>query len=185
MRYFIGFLVTVGLIIILIILLFNGGDSPNKVEETRKQLIDYATTDSEVIMTVDGPINAVSQHQSLRVIVDRSNVRYEEMTGYDGQVVESRLFANTDNAYDAFLHALQHAGFTRGTDTAALRDDVGYCPLGQRYIFELKNDGQQLQRYWATSCGNPKTYLGELTLTLTLFQAQVPDFALLSEGLNL
>lgn len=181
MRYFIGFLVTVGLVIILIILLFNGGGK-SRVPNTTKTLTDYATTDSNVSMTIAGPINAVSLHQELRVTVDSNNVTFEQIAGYDGQVVNTQVFANTDSAYDAFLHALQHAGFTRGDNAPALKDDVGFCSTGQRYIFELNDSGKQLQRYWASSCGNPKTYQGALNLTMTLFQAQVPDYSNLASS---
>jgi hypothetical protein len=183
MRYFIGFLVTVGLVIILVILLFNGGGK-SKVPHTTKTLTDYATTDSNVSMTIAGPINAVSVHREQRVTVDRNNVTFEQMTGYDGQVVDTQVFANTDSAYDAFLHALQHAGFTRGNNSKALQDDVGFCSTGERYIFELNDDGKRLQRYWSSSCGSPKTYQGSLNLTLTLFQAQVPNYSTLSTGVH-
>ncbi len=184
MRYFIGFLVTVGLVIILIILLFSGGGK-SKVPNTTKTLTDYATSDAEVSMTIAGPINAVSEHQELRVIVDRNNVTYQQMTGYDGEVVSTQVFANTESAYDAFLHALQHAGFTRGNNAKALQDDVGFCSTGQRYIFELTQNGDNLQRYWATNCGGTKTYLGSLNLTLTLFQAQVPGYSNLTANTQL
>lgn len=183
MRYFIGFLVTVGLIIVLIILLFSGGEK-SKVPNTTKTLTDYASTDAQVSMTIAGPINAVSEHQELRVIVDRNNVTYQQIAGYDSEVVNTQIFTNTDSAYDAFLHALQHAGFTRGDNTPALRDDVGYCSTGQRYIFELDENDKNLQRYWASSCGKPKTYLGALNLTLTLFKAQVPGYENLTSSLQ-
>ena len=184
MRYFIGFLVTIGLVIILIVLLFNGGKKSD-VPNTTKQLIDYANTDAEVSMTIAGPINAVSQHQQLRVIVDRNNVTYQQIAGYDDEVTSTQIFANTESAYDAFLHALQHAGFTRGNNAKALKDDVGFCSTGQRYIFELTENDRSLQRYWATNCGGTKTYLGSLNLTLTLFQAQVPGYSNLTANTQL
>lgn len=183
MRYFIGFLVTVGLIILLIILLFNGGGK-SKVPSTSKSLTSYASTNAQVSMTIDGPINATSEHDQVRITVDRDNVMYEHIKGYDGQVVDTQIFANTENSYDAFLHALLHAGFTNGNNSPALRDESGYCPTGQRYIFELTQDSDTLERYWATSCGKPKTYLGLVDLTKTLFQAQVPGYDVLTQNIN-
>lgn len=183
MRYFIGFLVTVGLVIILIILLFSGGGK-SKVKTTEKPLIDYANTDAQVSVTVDGPVNAVSEHQAIRITVDRDNVTYQALQGYDGQVTDTQIFANTESAYDVFLHALQHAGFTRGNNNPALKDERGYCSLGDRYIFELTQNGDDLQRYWASSCGSPKTYLGNLSLTLTLFQNQVPNYGQVSKNVT-
>lgn len=185
MRYFIGFLVTVGLIITLIILLFNGGGGKHEVSNTQKTLTSYANTDAEVSMTLAGPIVASSNYQQIQITVGRDNVTYQQYSGYDGQVVNTQIFANTENSYDAFLHALQHAGFTRGDSNPDLKDDVGYCSTGQRYIFKMNQDGDQLQRYWATSCGGTKTYLGALNLTLTLFQAQVPNYNELISTTNL
>jgi hypothetical protein len=184
MRYFIGFLVTIGLIIILIILLFTGGGK-SKVPSTTKTLDSYASTDAQVGLTIDGPINAISEHEQVRITVDRSNVIYEHIKGYDGQVVDTQIFANSENSYNVFLHALLHAGFTRGDNTPALRDERGYCATSNRYIFELKQGNDNLERYWATDCGNPKTYLGLLNLTITLFQAQVPAYENLTESLQL
>jgi hypothetical protein len=184
MRYFIGFLVTVGLIIILIILLFSGSGKP-KVADTARSLNSYASTDAQVSITIDGPVNANSLHQQVRVIVDSNDVTFQSIAGYDGNVVNSQSFANTENAYNVFLHALTFAGFSKGDINPALRNETGYCSLGNRYIFELTQDGKNLQRYWATSCSGAKTYLGNVSLTLTLFQAQVPNYNELTSGISL
>lgn len=182
MRYFIGFLVTIGLIIVLIILIFGGG---GKKAPTGKKLEDYASTDAQVSMTIDGPVNAASLHQQVRIIVDSNNVTYERIVGYDGNVVDTQLYANTQNSYDVFLHALRHAGFTQGINDPALKDERGYCALGTRYIFELTQGGNTLERYWATTCGNPKTYSGNISTTLTLFENQVPDYQQRTAGIAL
>jgi hypothetical protein len=184
MRYFIGFLVTVGLIILLIVLLFHGGGK-SKVPSTSKTLTSYASTNAQVSLTIDGPINATSLHEQIRITADNANVTYEHIKGYDGQVIDTQIFANTENSYDVFLHALLHAGFTKGDNAAALRDERGYCPTGDRYIFELKQDNHSLERYWATTCGKPKTYLGAVDLTVRLFQAQVPGYENLTQGIEL
>lgn len=182
-RYFIGLFIALGLIIILIILLLSGG---NKTGPTSKRLVDYANTDAQVSVLIDGPVNAVSLHRQIRITVDNTNVTYEALQGYDGDATDTQIFANTQSAYDAFLHALQHAGFSLGDNSPALKDERGYCPLGRRYIFELTQDGNTIQRYWATSCGSaPKTYLGSRVLTLNLFQAQVPNYNRLSQGVKL
>lgn len=181
-RYFIGLFIALGLIILLIILLLSGGKKSNA---PTKKLYDYASTDAQVSVTIDGPINAASLHQQIRIIVDNTNVTYEQIQGYDGNVVDTHLYANTENSYNAFLHALRHAGFSAGDNNPALsKDGLGYCPTGQRYIFELTQDDNNLQKYWNTSCGGgPKTYLGNTPLTLTLFRAQVPDYNQLTNGL--
>lgn len=184
MRYFIGFMVVLGLVILLIILLLGGGGKHRAAIGTRN-LVDYASTDAQVSMTIDGPVNAVSLHQQIRVTVDKNDVTFEQMSGYDGNVVNTQIFANTESAYNVYLHALGHAGFTLGDNNPALRDESGYCALGDRYIFELTQDGKILERYWSTSCGNTKTYKGNLSLTLTLFQNQVPGYSNLTGNVQL
>jgi len=179
MRYFIAFLVTMGLIFLLVFLLFGGSSKP-KVLPIHKTLHSYALTDAQVQLTIDGPINAVQNHQEVQITVDRNNVTYEQLQGYDGNVVNMQTYDNTENAYTVFLFALARAGFTQGSNDPTLSDERGFCPLGDRYIFQLMQDGNTIERYWATNCGSPKTYLGLLNVTLSLFQAQVPNYSKLT-----
>jgi hypothetical protein len=185
MRYFIGFLITVGLIILLIILLVGGGGK-SKVPQTHKTLPSYATSDAVARLTIDGPINAAQSHEQVQITVGRDEVVYDQFKGYDGAVVKQQTYDSTQNAYSNFLYALSHAGFTLGTkNTAQTGDERGQCPLGSRYVFELQQDGQDVERFWATSCGKPKTYEGNLSLTLQLFKDQVPDYSQLTQNLHL
>jgi hypothetical protein len=175
-RYFIGFIVTIGLIVLLIVLLFSGGSKP-KATVTPKTLTSYANTDATVRLTIDGPINAQQTHNQVQITVDREDAQFALLQGYNGSVIKSQTYANTENAYDAFLHALEHAGFTEGNTASGLSDESGYCPTGDRYIFELMNNDQDLERYWTTSCGGtPKTFGGKLNLNLTLFEQQIPTY---------
>jgi hypothetical protein len=136
-------------------------------------------------MTIVGPIVAPQNHNEVQISVNQSNTTFELMQGYDGNVVSSKSYNNTEASYDAFLHALQVADFTKGSNAADLRDDGGYCSTGDRYIFELIQNGSDLERYWVTNCSAPKTYGGNANLTISLFEAQVPDYSTLSENANL
>jgi hypothetical protein len=182
-RYFIAFIAAIILIILLIMLIFHGGSKP-KVSKTNKALDTYASTNAEVILTIDGPINADQEHQSASITVSSDSTVYEQIQGYQGDVVKQESYPNNVDAYSNFLYALEHAGFTDGNSASDLANEKGYCPLGDRYIFELSQNGQNLERYWATSCGGIKTYNGSLGLTLTLFQDQVPDYQDLTNNLN-
>ncbi|HVX57204.1 MAG TPA: hypothetical protein VHA37_05720 [Candidatus Saccharimonadales bacterium] len=182
-RYIISFFVTLGLIALLIILLLSGGNKPKT--PGGQTLPSYASTDAQVSVLIDGPINADSLHNQILITVDNTNVTYEHLTGYDGTSVDTRVYSNTEAAYDAFLHALYHAGFTEGNNDPKLRDESGYCPTEDRYIFELTQDNNTLERYWNTTCNHTKTYEGDTGLTLRLFKAQVPDYNALTQNIAL
>lgn len=185
MRYYIGFLIAIGLAIVLILLLFAGGGKPKSVVSIRHPhtLNSYASTDAEVSLTVDGPINADSLHQSYKVSVSNSEVNYEQFQGYNGTLVSSTSYANNENAYYAFLSALTVAGFTSGNRNPALSDNTGRCPLGTRTNYRLMQDGQTLENFWSSSCGGG-TFLGNRGLTTQLFRAQFPQFGKLTKTIN-
>lgn len=178
-RYFFGFLVTIGLVILLIVLIFSGGSS-KKPSSVPQKLSPYATTDAFVRMTIDGPVTAPQDHKVIRVTVNNSIIRFEKLVGYDGHVVDTHTFANTVNSYTVFLRSLTKMGYLKGVDDAALKDSSGYCPAGNTYNFDLNKDNKTITHYWASNCGGIKTYLGNLSSTVALFEAQIPDYDTLS-----
>jgi hypothetical protein len=185
MRYFIGFLVTILLIVLLIFMLVSGGgDNKEKVPQTAKTLDSYAAVNSDVRVTIDKPVNAAQVHRQARVTVSADNVVYEELTGYDGQVTRQFSYPSSRAAYESFLLSLSSAGFTQGDTAEALREERGRCPLGDRYIYELRENQQSVQRFWSTSCNDEQSYLGNPALTLDLFRAQVPNYNNLSDAVS-
>jgi hypothetical protein len=181
MRYLVGLLVTIGLLILLIVIIVQGGgSSKDKVPQTKRSLVSYSATDAVARLTTVGPINAEQDHKQIQITVGRDDVVIETITGYNGAVTSQQNYANTEASYYEYLSALDRAGFTKGDSNPALKNDSGYCPLGNRYIFEFIQNDKTLERFWATDCGKPKTYLGSVGLTLTLFQAQVPDYTTIS-----
>jgi hypothetical protein len=182
MRYFIGFMVTIFLLILIIFLIVTGGSKTPKV--TARQLDSYATTSAIASMSIAGPITAQSTHNEVLISVGRDQVTYEQISGYDNNVVLTKTYENTEASYYAFLRALNTAGFTKGDRAKAVANEQGICPLGQRYVFALDQDGTQLQRFWSTNCGS-HTYGGNTSTTLTLFQAQVPDYNTLTQNVQL
>lgn len=185
LRYLIGFFVSIGLIILLIVLIFGGNGKP-KVSTTSKTLDSYASSDATVSLTVDGPITADQTHQAIKITVSNSSAVYEQIQGYQGNVVKQQSYASNTPAYANFLFALERGGFTLGDKSSSLSDERGYCPLGDRYIFQINQDGRQLERYWATNCsGTPKSFKGNANLMITLFRHQIPDYENLSSNANL
>lgn len=176
MRYIIGLFITIGLIILLIVLLFHHGGG--KVPVTKVPLINYSNTDTVVRETIDETINAPQNHRAIQITVGRDSTTFELLQGYDNDPLNTQTYPMTENAYSVFLHALQHAGYTLGNDTSTFKDERGYCPLGKRYIFEVIQNGDDIQRYWATDCGGnaPATFKGKTDTILQLFRNQVPDY---------
>lgn len=179
MRYLIGLLVTIGLLILLIVIIVQSGGK-GKTPQTTKSLQSYSVTNAVARLTNDGPINAEQIHKQIQITVGQNNVTIETITGYNNSVTYQQNYANTEAGYYNFLSALSHAGFTKGNADPSLKNETGYCPLGNRYVFEFMQDGKKLIRSWATSCGKPTTYLGALGLTLALFQNQVPEYSTIS-----
>jgi hypothetical protein len=186
-RYFLGLVAVFALMILIIFLIFHGNGNSSKVQSTSRTLSSYSTSDADVDLTIDGPVTSDENHQSLEITVTNSEVTYQQFQGYQGDVIQEKTYPNNINAFSAFLYALERAGFTEGNNASDLSNDLGFCSLGNRYIFSLNENGQQIERYWATNCGSgePKTYDGSLDLTLTLFENQVPDYDTLSNNLNI
>jgi hypothetical protein len=184
-RYFLGLLLVVGLLILLIVLIVGGG-SKAKVPTSSRTLDSYASSNATVSMEIDGPINAQSEHNQVLMTISNSSATIEALNGYNGSVASSMTYTNSEASYDAFLHALEYAGFTEGTAGSSLSNDSGYCPTGDRYIFELQQNGSTLERYWTTNCsGTLHTFEGDTGLISTLFQAQIPDYATMVQDLDL
>jgi hypothetical protein len=180
LRYLLGLLAIIGLIVILIILLVPG----KKGAIPGDGLIGYANTNTVMRLTIDGPENYQQNHQSVQITVGKDNVTYEQLVGYNGQVVTEQTFPNTVAAYDVFLRGLYYADYYNGDTTKSLSNENGVCALGTRYVYEINNGSSDVERFWSTNCGT-KTYNGNISQTISLFQAQVPNFSNITANLDL
>lgn len=184
LRFLLGVGFAIVLLIILFVVIFNHGSGPKA--PTPRPMATYATDPSaNVAMLIDGPVNAVSQHNQVLVTVSNSNTTIDVFTGYNDQLVESKVYPMTVASFHVFLRSLESAEFNNGSTSPSLSQASGFCPTGDRYIFTFNADGSQKQRYWTTSCNGPHTYDGNLSLTLNLFEAQVPDYTNITGNLNI
>ena len=185
-RYFFGLFAVIALIIVIIVLIVSGGNS-TKVPHSTRTLESFANDPSTAVrLTIDGPINATQNHSQVQITVSNSVTNGTVYQGYNGSVVQSQNYGNTQTAFSSFLSALDKAGFTKGNDASTLKSEQGYCPLGDRYIMEVMTNGKDIERYWSTNCGgDPHSFDGDLGLTLTLFQNQVPNYADLTNNASL
>jgi hypothetical protein len=180
MRYLIGALITFGLIVLVLVMLFRGGGGGST---TPKALVlhDYVHSDSVAKLVIDAPVQADSTHQSVEIDVSNSNVSFTLFNGYQQNAILTQTYANNDDAYANFLLALQNEGYTKGNTDSKFADERGVCPLGTRNVYSFSDNSNQLMRFWSTSCGTA-TFKGKPSSVTTLFKKQVPDYGKLVEN---
>jgi hypothetical protein len=176
MRYIVGLLLGIGLIVLTFILIFRAFSGGDKQTTQKIVLNDYATTNAIVRYTIDGQVINDQLHNRVRITVSKDTVLYEQIQGYEGKLVASKSYANNTQAYGTFLRALDLAKFTAG-NKAFDDDERGYCPEGRRYIYEAIDGGDTLVRWWSTSCNRSiGSFQGSAGTIRDLFIKQVPDY---------
>lgn len=183
MKYFLGFLVSVGLLIGVFLLILSGfkSDGP-KTKIT--PLVEYASKSREMQYTMQGPVTADTVHQAIRITVGRDLTTINVIKGYNDEIINTQTYSNNQAAYAEFLRALDLAGYTKGTPNPKLKDDRGYCATGQRYTMSILDGSDTIQRLWSTSCG-AGNFKGSNTQVKSLFQKQIPDYLVVSRNVVL
>jgi hypothetical protein len=175
MRFIIGFLIAIGLLIFVFVLIFRGAGNDNDAQQP-VQLVEYANTGVAMEFTQVGPVLADQTHREARITVTNQESTIELFGGYQRRLLDSRSYRNNPAAYADFLRALQLAGYNLGNPDKELADDRGFCPTGRRYIMSIKDGGSDVQRYWATTCGGTQTFRGKTAVVRNLFIGQIPDY---------
>lgn len=183
-KYIIGLFIALGLIILLVVLIVSGSSSGSSKKSV--YLPNYINhPNSSVSMTMVGPITSNQTHNYLTITVSPSSVVYNLYQGYGSNLINSKIYNNTNSSYRALLYALYYDGFDLGNNTSKLSNSTGYCSIGDVYIFRLSDNGNTISKYWATNCSStPSTYSGQLGATISLFKAQVPDYQALTSNAN-
>jgi len=182
MRYFLGFLAVIALIVLVFILVLRGLSGPRQ-SNVQTLLTDYSETETVMQLTIDGAVKSDQEHRAVRITIGRDQNMIETIQGYQGHVLKSQTYPNNEDSYYVFLRAIQLLGYTKGDPDTAKSDERGVCPLGRRYIFEVVTGSASVQRYWSTSCGRG-TFKGVPGNTRKLFQLQIPDYGKLTAGLG-
>lgn len=186
-RIFIFILISAGLIWLTVILIGKALSAPTATNTTTTQsLVRYDDPDTQFVMFIDGPVQADQTHQSLRISVSQRENVIELMNGYEGQVVNRQAFESNSTAFATFLKSLDKVNFSRTVSRSVSSDERGYCPLQNRFIYTIEQNGAEKQRAWTSSCriGN---YTGNQSMTRRLFIDQIPSDAFNSvlQGVNL
>lgn len=183
MKYLIGLVVTILVILFIIVRLLGGGG--DKSSEVPKKLADYGATSTTMRYVIDTAIVAPENHRRVEIIVGRDDAVLNVQKGYDGEIIRSRSYDMTPSAYTNFLFALDRtAGYTKGNDDSNVRDERGYCATGNRFSYDIiDGSGTLLQHYWSTTC-KQRTFNGDAGAVMSLFEDQIPDFNQLTQDVD-
>jgi len=173
MKYFVGLLIAIGLVVLVVIMIIRGF-SGGSTTKNQTPLSDYATTNTVMQMTVEGPIVTDQEHQGYRVSVGRDQVVVEAFQGYQYSVIASKTYSNNQDSYNNFLRAIDIAGFAKGNSKSPATDPRGVCATGDRVTFKILNGSSEVQNYWGTSCGGQGNFKGNFTQVKQLFNRQIP-----------
>ena len=176
MRYIVGVLGVILVIFLFVALIIGrGGDSNTQNKKAVAQLVDYADKNSSVSLTTIGKMVGNEDRRAVRVTVTPNERRFEILSGYDESVMSLQTYNNTQEAYSNFLSALGNYGFTKKRATS-ITDPRGLCPTGQRYVYDLSQDGNHISNLWNTSCNDGSNFAGRGPTIRTLFKQQIPDY---------
>lgn len=161
--------------------IFNGGDSSeqtSQVDENRENLLNSSTGRS-VSMTVRGPIVAEENFTSYRIEVSNAERSMKVYTGYLEEETNGKTLGNNTQAYEQFVHALDKANMTKGTNESSEEADQdlrGICARGFVYEYSVLSGGNTVRTLWTSTCSGSKGTLDASRSQLTqLFMAQIPD----------
>jgi hypothetical protein len=101
MRFIIGILITIGLIVLILVLLLRGGGS-TPTPKTLK-LSDYANSGSTAHYILDGPIVSDQEHQGVKIDVSADEVSFMLYRGYEGDVIKQQTYLNNNSANNGDL----------------------------------------------------------------------------------
>jgi len=173
------------LAILFVIALFSLGKQGSQSTPNQPiNLMDNTTDDSIVTLIVEGPVEANELHTTLTISVSADSRSIEADQTYQNQPVGVQTYGNNQAAYNDFLQALQYANFTKVAKGKTIASELGMCPLGNRYIYELTTDGQASLRLWSDSCGDrAATFDGQASLVSELFERQIPNYDQVADSL--
>jgi len=177
----IGGVVLAVFIVFLIIrgLFFNA--KPSQTELTNPLI--NTSTDRGVQMTVRGPIVASENARTYEVDVTPTSRSVTLYSGYDGSVVDKKVYNNSTSAYEQFVYALDTANMNASRKTSDT-DTRGVCASGRLYTFALERDTTIVSSLWTSSCKQKGTLNASPTTLKALFDAQIPEISKFSGNLR-
>jgi type II secretory pathway pseudopilin PulG len=150
-------------------------DNTTQVDASREALLD-TSADRTVTMTARGPIVANEEFRSYQIDISASNRTIKTYSGYLGKVIDQNALGNNVASYAEFVHALDKADLTKGSQFESDQNDTrGICATGSVYKFEILNADKVVKDLWTSTCKGSSGSLDASVVQLTnLFIAQIP-----------
>ena len=134
---------------------------------------------------LDGRLVGAEDRRSIRITVSANERRLEVLSGYNGEVINSQSFPNTQTAYKAFLSGLGGQGFMTAKKTDIV-DPQSVCTNGLHHYYTLTEGSEKKSDLWSVSCDKSGTFNGRSTKTIReLFQRQIPEYGQQIQGVKL
>lgn len=157
----------------------SNSNEPSHTDVARSALLD-TSGEHYVRVTARGPLIANERFVSQRVIVAANERSAHVYTGYLDAVRRKIVLANSTEAYEQFVYALDKANFlAEGKQMKENQQDIrGICATGRIYEYEIirREDGGVVHRAWTSTCkGSPGSFGANYIQINNLFTAQIPD----------
>jgi hypothetical protein len=159
------------------VVFFSGSSTTTttKVDTSRDALLNTSDGHS-VTMTVRGPIIADEKFRSYKIDISPSQRIIKTYSGYLQTVLDQNALGNNVASYDEFVHALDKANLTKGTQFVDAKNDTrGICATGIVYDFKIIEDGKAVKDLWTSTCrGSSGSLDASVTQLTNLFIRQIP-----------
>jgi hypothetical protein len=160
------------------VVFFSGSNqaSVTDVDVSREALLS-TTADRSVRMTVRGAIVADESFHSYRIVVTPNTRTLTTFNGYLDTTVDQVSLSNNIPAYEEFVHALDNANLSKGTELSGDKNDIrGICATGLVYQFDIMNSDQTIKNLWTSTCkGSSGSLDANVSQLKNLFTVQIPN----------
>lgn len=181
----VGALVIIGILVIVLVSIFKPSNNNNTPAIPPVVLADYATETNSVSYMIDGITNAEENHRAVKITISNTSRTLEVISGYKGQVIKTKTYANNTESYKSFLAGLQTVGYIKQNPKNTSTNYLGKCPLGFRYLITTSGIKNVPELLWTTNCGGtPGSFAGDLAAVRELFKNQIPDYDNLVSGIS-
>lgn len=159
------------------VVFFSGAttSTTTQTDTSRDALLNTAVGHS-VSMTVRGPIVADEKFHSYKINISSDTRTLNTYAGYLNEVVDQNTLGNNVAAYDQFVHALDKANLTKGTQFEGDKNvTLGVCATGTVTDFTIMDGSNAVKDLWTSTCsGSPGSLNASVVQLTSLFTNQIP-----------